>query len=303
MLDERENVAALIDSVRSALGERTAWELILVDDGSRDGTADVAIDAAGDDPRIRVVRLGRRYGQATALQAGLDRARGETVVTLDADLQNDPRDIPRLVEMLESGYDLVAGYREIRHDRFLTRRLPSIAANKLIGWVTGLPIRDNGCTLKAYRRELLRGMRLYSDLHRFIPALAAGATGARVAELSVRHFPRIHGSSKYGLSRVPRVLLDLLTIKMLHSFRLRPLALFAILSAIPALVGSMFAFALLVTLMQPHSGTSTVILTGVALMCFALAVYVAMLGLIGEVALRKQKGLATAAFPLVREVK
>jgi glycosyltransferase involved in cell wall biosynthesis len=199
LFDEEENVEPLVGAVQDALDIRASWELILVDDGSGDATPEIGARAAEADARVRLVRLARNYGQTAAMQAGFDQARGSVIVTMDGDLQNDPDDIPRLLTKLNEGYDLVIGYREGRKDRWLTRKVPSWVANRLIGWITGVRIRDNGCSLKAYRRELLERLHLYSDMHRFIPAVAAATAGARIAEIPVRHHSRLRGTSKYGL--------------------------------------------------------------------------------------------------------
>lgn len=288
LFDEEPNVAPLVEGVRDALGDRD-WELLLVDDGSTDGTAAAAAAAARNDDRVRPLRLARNYGQATAMQAGFERASGTIVVSLDGDLQNDPRDIPRLVERLrESGCDLVAGYRVDRQDAFLTRALPSRLANALIRRVTGTPLRDNGCTLRAYRREVVDRMHLYSGMHRFVAPLAAGTAGARVEEMPVRHHPRRHGESKYGLSRTWQVLADLVAVKALRSFRDRPLLLFGLLAAVLIGGGLVFGTASVLVLLgnpTPFLASSFVLPTA-GLLCLEVAAFLVMLGLIAEVAVR-----------------
>lgn len=277
----------LVEGVEAAL-EGQDWELVLVDDGSGDGTAALASRMARDRPRVRSIRLARNYGQATAMQAGFERSRGSIVVSMDGDLQNDPRDIPRLIERLEEGYDLVAGYRVERQDAFLTRTLPSRLANALIRRVTGTTLRDNGCSLKAYRREVLDRLQLYSGMHRFLAPLAAGTTGARVDEIPVRHHPRRHGRSKYGLSRTWKVLADLATVKALRSFRERPLVLFALLALMLAGAGLLVGGASAVVLAgdpRPYLASSFV-LPSVSLLCLEVAAFLVMLGLIAEVAVR-----------------
>lgn len=204
------------------------YELIFVDDGSRDASFDVLQRLQAADGRMRVVRLRRNFGQTAAFSAGFDRARGEVIVTIDADLQNDPADIPALLAKIQEGNDVVSGWRRDRQDRFLDRRLPSIIANRLISWVTGVRLHDYGCSLKAYRRDVLSDVRLYGELHRFLPALAHGM-GARVAEMPVSHFPRRFGRSKYGISRTLKVLLDLLAVKFLLSYSTRPIHIFGLL--------------------------------------------------------------------------
>ncbi|MDQ3605341.1 MAG: glycosyltransferase family 2 protein [Gemmatimonadota bacterium] len=303
LYNEEESVGPLVDAVRGALGPELEWELVLVDDGSRDATVPLAEEIAAADPRIRVLQLARNYGQTPAMQAGFDHARGRVVVSMDGDLQNDPRDIPRLVEKLEEGYDLVAGYRERRQDKVITRKVPSWIANRIIRRITGVNIRDNGCSLKAYRSELLDRVHLYSDMHRFIPAVAAATAGARIAEIPVRHHARRFGASKYGLSRVGKVLADLLTIKMIRTFRERPLVLFAAGAVGAVLLGLLFAAAAVVALgfFRPEKANALV-LPGAALLWFGLAVYLLMLGLIAEVAVRKFQRRGADHLPLVREV-
>jgi glycosyltransferase involved in cell wall biosynthesis len=285
VLNEEANVALLADAVRNALPADWNWELLFVDDGSSDGTCnEIRLLAAADD-RIRLVALARNYGQTTALQAGFDHARGDVVVSMDGDLQNDPADIPALVAKLAEGYDMVAGYRVRRQDAVLTRKVPSWIANRIVQRITGVPIRDHGCSLKAYRRALVQRMSLYSDLHRFIPAVAAGTAGARIVEVPVRHHARKRGVSKYGLSRVGKVLADLLTIMMIRSFREQPLALFAIGAVGAGALGVAFTVGAAVTYFGAGASFPTIVLPAVAALWFALSCYLLMLGLIAETAL------------------
>jgi glycosyltransferase involved in cell wall biosynthesis len=287
LYNEVESVRPLVDAVHAALALEKSWELVLVDDGSSDQTASIAAELAAADDRIRLVRLARNYGQTQAMQAGFDHARGDVVVSMDGDLQNDPRDIPRLVAKLEEGYDLVAGYRVRRQDRFLTRKVPSWVANRLIAWLTGVPIRDNGCSLKAYRRSLVAQLHLYSDMHRFLPALAAATAGARITEIPVRHSARRFGASKYGLSRVAKILADLLTIKMVSSFRERPLALFGTAAFGAATMGTFVVAAWIDSLLRYQVQMERAyVLPTTALLWITLACYLLMLGLIAEVALQ-----------------
>ena len=196
-----------------------------MDDGSRDGSFQELRTLAEEDPRVKVVQLRRNFGQTPAIAAGIDHARGEILIFLDADLQNDPADIPRLVATLEEGYDVVSGWRQDRKDALLTRKLPSWAANWLISAITGVKLRDYGCSLKAYRHEVLAHVNLYGEMHRFIPAYAAWV-GASITEIPVRHHPRVRGKSKYGLSRTLKVVLDLLTAKFLASYATKPIYVF-----------------------------------------------------------------------------
>ncbi len=206
-----------------------SFEIVLVDDGSADATARLATEIARADPRVCLVRFRRNYGQTAAMAAGIAEARGEIIVTMDGDLQNDPVDIGELLARIEEGNDIVVGWRHRRQDKLLTRKIPSRIANALIARVTGVPIRDNGCSLKAYRAALIKRIPLYSEMHRFIPAMASIA-GPRIAEIRVRHHARAFGSSKYGLSRIYKVLLDLMVIKTVASFTARPMLWFAMLS-------------------------------------------------------------------------
>ena len=302
VLNEEESVTELADGVRRALEDRLPWELVFVNDGSTDGTVARIRAMAERDPRIRCVKLARRYGQSTAMQAGFDHSRGRVVVTMDGDLQNDPADIPAVLDKLEEGFDLVAGYRVNRQDRFLTRKVPSWIANRIILGLTGVRIRDNGCSLKAYRRELLDRMRLYSDLHRFIPAVAAGTGAARIAEVPVRHHPRIYGRSKYGLSRVGKVIVDLVTILMIRSFRFRPFRLFSLLAAVVAGIGVTFlAIAGIARADLDPVTARALIYPTTALLWFALSAYLMMLGLLAEVAIRERRPTSTVRTPVVRE--
>src|SRR5437762_767502 len=286
LYNESANVAPLVEAILGALAARVpAFEVLLIDDGSSDDTWE-HIRAAAESPRVRGVRLARNVGQTAALMAGFDHARGAVVFSLDGDLQNDPRDIPNLLHKLEEGYDLVCGWRERRQDGLLLRRLPSWCANRLIAWLTGVPMRDNGCSLKAYRRELLERLALYGDQHRFIPALAA-SLGARIAQLPVRHHARRFGKSKYGLSRVVKVLGDLITLKLITTFRARPFIGFCV-AALPAFALALcFGAGWLVALTQFGAAkANALVLPGAALLAAGAALYVVMLGLVGEVALR-----------------
>jgi glycosyltransferase involved in cell wall biosynthesis len=290
LYNESQNVRPLVEWILTALepwGE--SFEVILVDDGSRDATWNEVL-AVASDPRVSGLRLGRNVGQTAAMMAGFDHARGEIIVSLDGDLQNDPRDIPALVAKLDEGYDLVCGWRQRRQDKLLLRKVPSWLANRLIRRLTGVPITDNGCSLKAYRRDLLNRISLYAEQHRFIPALSA-SVGARIAEMPVRHHARKFGESKYGISRTVKVLIDLLTLKMITTFRSRPLVGFGV-AAIPALMAAVVFGALwLISLTQFGPGkAAALVFPGAGLLWVGLAFYLFMLGLVAEVALSSERG-------------
>jgi glycosyltransferase involved in cell wall biosynthesis len=257
-------------------------EILFVDDGSRDETFRVALELAERDKRLRVIRFRRNFGQTPAMAAGIDHARGKILITMDGDLQNDPEDIPRFIEKIQEGFDIVCGWREKRQDKLITRKIPSIVANWLIGKVTGVPIRDNGCSLKAYRAEVVKAIPLYSEMHRFIPAMASIA-GSRIAEIPVRHHARKYGKSKYGLSRIYKVLLDLLMIKTIVSFGSRPMLWFGGISFL-AFFGSMITFAYAIVRWNRAEGDSLVVLNGTALLLGALAVFLLFAGSLGELA-------------------
>lgn len=226
LYNERDNITDLIErATRTMQKLELPYELILVDDGSTDGSLEILAKLREEQPHIKVIELRRNFGQTAALAAGFDHAGGEIIVPLDGDLQNDPADIPRLIDKLNEGYDVVSGWRRRRKDKFLTRKIPSWIANKIIGFFTGVKLHDYGCTLKAYRREVVQHVNLYGEMHRFIPAIASWA-GAKVTEMEVTHHPRTRGKTKYGLSRTIKVVFDLITVKFLGTFSTRPLHVF-----------------------------------------------------------------------------
>jgi glycosyltransferase involved in cell wall biosynthesis len=239
--NEEDNVGPLYTAIVTALDPLSiSYEMMFVDDGSKDETLTRAIELARADPRVRVVKFRRNYGQTAAMAAGIEHARGEILITMDGDLQNDPADIEQFLAKMDEGFDIVVGWRFQRQDKLISRKIPSRIANRLIAAVTGVPIRDNGCSLKAFRGALIKQIPLYSEMHRFIPAMASIA-GPRIAQIKVRHHARRFGKSKYGLSRVYKVALDLLVIKTVASFTSRPLLWFSLLS-VPALIFAMVAF-------------------------------------------------------------
>jgi glycosyltransferase involved in cell wall biosynthesis len=302
LYNESENVRPLVEWILQALESYPhAFEIILIDDGSRDDTW-TQIRAVAEDRRVVGLRLGRNVGQTAAMMAGFDHARGRIIVSLDGDLQNDPRDIPALIAKLDEGYDLVCGWRRQRQDKLLLRKVPSWVANRLIRRLTGVPITDNGCSLKAYRRDLLKRISLYAEQHRFIPALSA-SVGARITEMPVRHHARRFGESKYGISRTVKVLVDLLTLKMITTFKSRPLVGFA-LAAIPALaVALVFGILWLVSLTHFSADKATaLVFPGAGLLAVGVALYLFMLGLVAEVALSSER-TGTNDVPAAAEIR
>lgn len=300
--NEEDNVRPLVEAVRTALAGTPRWELVLVDDGSRDRTAQVVAEVSAEDPRVRLVALARNYGQTQAMQAGFDESLGDIVVSMDGDLQNDPLDIPRLVAKLDEGYDLVAGYRLRRQDKLITRKVPSWVANRLIRAITKVDIRDNGCSLKAYRRWTLDRMHLYSDMHRFLPALAAATAGARITEIPVRHHARRHGQSKYGLSRILKILTDLMAITLISWFREQPLRLFGFGATVSLALAVVFGVASVLPLADLREGMADAyVFPTTALLWLLLACYLLMVGLLSEMALRKAREEDLELPPLATE--
>ncbi len=234
LLNEQDNIKPLYEQITQALTDKYDYEIIFVDDGSTDNSFTVLTELQTADSKVRVIRFRKNFGQTAALSAGFDHARGEIIVAIDADLQNDPADIPEMIAKLNEGFDVVSGWRKKRHDKAVTRLLPSMIANRLIAGITGVKLHDFGCTLKAYRREVLAETKLYGEMHRFIPALASWS-GARICEMVVNHRPRTAGAAKYGLGRTFKVMLDLITVKFLGSFSTKPIYIFGGLGGLCAL--------------------------------------------------------------------
>ncbi|MBV5285794.1 MAG: glycosyltransferase family 2 protein [Methyloversatilis discipulorum] len=287
VFNEFDNLGDLVDRIHAALaptGRR--FELIVVDDGSRDGSGALLTRLVAERPWLRPVLLVRNYGQSSALQAGFDRVRGRYVVTLDGDLQNDPLDIPAMIERLDTDpdVDMISGWRQQRQDKALSRRLPSLIANKLISASTGVHLHDYGCALKAYRRDIIDRIRLYGELHRFIPSLARDA-GARIAEVPVRHHARTRGVSKYGIDRTFRVILDLVLIVFFMRYRQRPLHAFGALGLWLATPGTaILGWMGLLKLFGEDIGGRPLLMAGVMLLLMGVQLIVA--GLIGELLIR-----------------
>jgi glycosyltransferase involved in cell wall biosynthesis len=294
--DERDNLRPLHERLRRALDPLLGtaapplrdYEVLFVDDGSTDGSFAVLEELAAADPRVKVIRLRRHFGQTPALRAGIDWSRGDVLVTMDGDLQNDPADIPMLLAKLHEGYDAVLGLRANRKDHFLLRKLPSSLANWLIRRVTGVRIKDMGCTLRALRRDLAEALPLYGELHRFVPVLAQ-MYGARLAQVEVRHHPRVAGQTKYNLTRTVRVILDLITVKFLHSYLTRPMHVLGTAGLVSMALGGLSLLGAL--WMKYGPTTQPVFLTGnpllmLSVMLELLGVQFISMGLIGELLTR-----------------
>jgi glycosyltransferase involved in cell wall biosynthesis len=286
LFNEQESLAPLVERILShvrPLG--LSFELVLVDDGSRDRTPELLGQLAATVPELVAVRLRRNYGQTAAMAAGFDASRGEVIVTLDGDLQNDPADIPLLLEKLNQGFDLVSGWRHRRQDAALSRLLPSLLANRLIARVTGVKLHDYGCSLKAYRREVIDDLNLYGELHRFLPALAF-IEGARITEVQVTHHPRRYGKSNYGIDRTFRVLMDLLTVWFMKRFLTRPMYVFGSGGLVAMGAGLLVALWLVgeKLLIGTNIGDRPLLL--MALICFLTGVQLFCFGLLAEIQMR-----------------
>jgi len=289
---------AKLDEALKTLG-RSA-EIIYVDDGSSDGSLRILREIAQLDPRVRVVALRRNYGQTAAMAAGIDAAEGKVLIPMDADLQNDPADIARLLQKLDEGYDVVSGWRKNRKDKMVTRKIPSMLANRLISWIGGVPLHDYGCSLKAYRRESLEDVRLYGEMHRFIPIYAAWA-GARVTEIPVEHHARTMGKSKYGLSRTIKVVFDLMTIKFMASYHTKPIYVFGsfgLLAFVISLLSGLYAVFLKIFHKADFVQTPLPVLSVVM---FAVGVQFLLMGLLAEMLVRTYHESQAKAIYAVRE--
>ena len=301
VLNEAENLPILAERLTDALEKlgRT-YEIIIIDDGSRDASFTILTDLARTNPHLRVVRLRRNFGQTAAFSAGFDRARGEVVVTLDADLQNDPADIGMLLERIDAGYDVVSGWRAHRQDPFLNRRLPSIIANWIISRVPGVHLHDFGCSLKAYRTEVLSEIRLYGELHRFIPAIASWQ-GVAVTELPVHHAPRQFGKSKYGIGRTLRVILDLITIRFLLSYGTRPMQIFGLFGLILSGLGMLTGVYLTYTKLVYNESIGNRPLLLLAVLLIVVGMQLISMGLVGELVVRTYYETQSKPIYVVRE--
>lgn len=284
--NEETNIRLLLPELQGVFENlEKSCEFIFVDDGSSDGTGVFLTEAARRSPQIKLITLRRNFGQTAAMSAGFDAAVGDVIIPMDGDLQNDPNDIPRLLERIDEGYDVVSGWRVNRQDKYWTRRLPSNIANKIISLITNVHLHDYGCTLKAYRREVLQGITLYGEMHRFIPALASWI-GVKVTEIPVNHRARTHGKSKYGISRTIRVVLDLITVKFLLSYSTKPIQIFGLLG----LFSIVSAFGLMAGVIYSRIRYDMVIANNsmflLSLLFFILGVQFIAMGLLGEVIVR-----------------
>ncbi|HEX6124402.1 MAG TPA: glycosyltransferase [Pyrinomonadaceae bacterium] len=300
VLDEEENLRPMHQKIGAALDAlgRSA-EVIYVDDGSTDRSLEILREIAASDDRVRVISLRRNYGQTAAMSAGIDAARGKILIPMDADLQNDPADIARLLEKLEEGYDVVSGWRKNRQDKLVSRKIPSQIANRVISWIGGVPLHDYGCSLKAYRRDVIQDVKLYGEMHRFIPIYASWA-GARVTEIPVDHHARTMGKSKYGISRTIKVIFDLMTIKFMAEYHTKPIYVFGTFGLIAFLLA---AIAGVWAIVLKIYGTSFILtpLPVITVVMLAIAVQFFLMGLLAELLVRTYHESQDKAIYAVRE--
>jgi glycosyltransferase involved in cell wall biosynthesis len=301
--NEERSIAALYDQIQHVLElEALRWELVLVNDGSNDGSPAELDRLALADPRVKVIHFRRNYGQTAAMMAGIDFASGDIIIPIDADLQNDPADIPRLLAKLREGYDVCSGWRKARKDESLRRNLPSRIANAIISKVSGVRLHDYGCSLKAYRREMVKGVKLYGEMHRFIPIYASWH-GARVTEIPVNHNPRVHGKSNYGLERIFKVLLDLLVVKFLFRYAQKPIYVFGGIGLISmALSGVLACYAIFLKVFQNESFIRTP-LPLLAVFTALTGVLCILMGLLAEILMRTWHESQDKTVYEVRETK
>ena len=286
VFNEEENLSLIYEELKGVVnGMKMDYEILFIDDGSTDTSLAVLRDLQRQDPAVKAISFRRNFGQTAAMSAGFDYATGDVIITMDADLQNDPHDIPQMIAKIEEGYDVVTGWRHDRKDAFINRKLPSIIANKIISLTTKVSLHDYGCTLKAFRREVIKNIKLYGEMHRFIPAIASGM-GISFTEIKVNHRPRKYGTSKYGISRTIRVILDLITVKFLLSYATRPIQVFGLLGFACGTVG--FLIALVMTIQRQFFGVALADrpLIFLAILLIFVGIQFVSLGLIAELQAR-----------------
>jgi len=284
--NEKESIGKLYDNLNEALSKMNLkYEVLLIDDGSIDGTFDELLELHRKNKFFKIIRFRKNFGQTSAISAGFNYAEGAVVVTLDADLQNDPQDIPVLLDKLNEGYDIVSGWRKNRKDKAVTRRFPSIIANKIISRLTGVRLHDYGCTLKAYRKEIVKNISLYGEMHRYIPAIASWM-GVKVTEIPVRHYSRKYGKSKYGVSRTIKVILDIITVKFLLSYSQSPIQMFGLLGLFSGMIGFIMTAYLIIMRIFFHQSLADRPLFILSIFMIFIGIQLITIGLLAEVLIR-----------------
>ena len=286
LFNEQENLPVLYQELKEVLNALPHdYEILFIDDGSTDDSLKILEELAGKDDKVIVINFRRNFGQTAAMSAGFDHAHGDVIITMDADLQNDPHDIPQMLEKLNQGFDVITGWRYERKDPFLSRRLPSMIANKIISTITGVNLHDYGCTLKAFRRDVTRNLRIYGEMHRFLPAIASGM-GISFAEIKVNHRARRFGKSKYGISRTIRVILDLMTVKFMLSYSTKPLHIFGFLGFIATSLGVILALVMTIQRQFYHISLSDRPLLLLAVLLVFIGIQFITIGLLAELVVR-----------------
>jgi len=302
VFNEAENLSQLYQELIASCAKlKRTYEIIFVDDGSWDESFIILKKIQKKDSSVKILKLRRNFGQTAALSAGFDYAKGEIIITLDADLQNDPEDIHLLIQKIEEGYDIVSGWRQRRKDKFLTRRLPSALANRLISLITRVKLHDYGCTLKAFRRDVIKNIRLYGEMHRFIPAIAS-QMGVSISEVKVSHRPRVHGKSKYNVFRFIKVILDLLTVKFLLSYSTRPLQIFGLIGLVSCLAGIIMGFYLSYQrlIVQVSLADRPILL--LAILLIIIGIQFITIGLLAEIMARAYHESSEKSIYFIREI-
>lgn len=286
LYNESDNVPELYKSLLKAIGPiGKQFEIIMIDDGSDDATWDKINEIAEKDKRIKAILFTRNFGQTAALSAGIDIAEGDVIVTIDGDMQNDPNDIPMMLKKIEEGYDVVSGWRKSRKDRFITRIIPSVAANSFISYVSGVKLHDYGCTLKAYKKEVIKKVKLYGEMHRFIPIYACWHT-TKLIEVPVSHFPRKRGKSKYGMERIVKVLLDLIVVKFLSKYSQKPIYIFGGLGVVSIILGFIVGLYTVYLKLFQHTSFIQTPLPNLCVLLFVLGFNSILMGLLAELTVR-----------------
>ncbi len=301
LLNEQDNIGPLYEQITETLTDKYDYEIIFVDDGSDDNSLSILTGLQQADAKVRVIVFRRNFGQTAALGAGFDHAQGEIILAIDADLQNDPADIPKMIDKLNEGYDVVSGWRKKRHDNAITRLLPSMMANWLISAITGVKLHDFGCTLKAYRRQVLTQINLYGEMHRFIPALASWG-GARICEIVVNHRPRTAGTAKYGLGRIWKVILDLITVKFLGSFSTKPIYIFGGLGLASAFAAVLSGLAVLYQKLFSGLAMNRNPLLVLTAMLITATIQLILMGLLAELLVRTYHESQNRSTYVIREI-
>ena len=300
--NEKQSIDLLYESLNSVLSElRKSYEVILIDDGSIDGTYEKLLKIHQKNASFKIIRFRRNFGQTPAMRAGFNYSHGDIIITIDADLQNDPKDIPKILEKMNEGYDIVSGWRKNREDKMISRRIPSAVANKIISILFGVRLHDYGCTLKAYKKEVVKNIELYGEMHRYIPALASGM-GVRVAEIPVSHHSRKFGRAKYGISRTIRVILDIITIKFLLTYSKKPMQIFGLLGTFIGAIGFILTTYLIITRLFFDQPLSTRPLFILAIFMILAGIQLVTMGLLGELMMRTYHESSNKDIYVIKEI-